>query len=190
MQDNLAYKYEIPEECINGEVVTMSPRPLISHNFISGNVYSIFNTYLRHKSCTPFADGTDLHLSEKDIFVPDMMVVCDKDKIGRDGVYGAPALVVEVLSYSTATRDRGYKMRAYEAAGVKEYWIINPTDFSVEVYLLEDGRFQLKQVYTLYRAEDLELLTEEEKAALPESFRCSLFPDLEIKLEDVFWRLF
>jgi len=187
MNENLAYELEIPEELLDGVPVAMSPRPSVRHNFIAWNVYSIFRAFLKNKPCKPFADGEDLYLSEKDHFIPDMMVVCKKDKIQKNGVYGAPSLVVEVLSPSSSKRDRGYKKNAYEAAGVREYWIVDPSNFSVEVYLLQNGKYILDDVYTLYRQyEKEECLTEEEKAAIPESFSCRLFPSLEIPLEDVF----
>ena len=91
---SLAYQDDQRTELINGQIIAMAPRPLTNHNLIAWNIYSIFSFFLKGKSCTPFADGADLHLTEDDVFVPDMMVVCDRDKIKRDGVYGAPDLVV------------------------------------------------------------------------------------------------
>ncbi len=88
----------------------------------------------------------NLCLTEKDRFVPDMMVVCDRDKIRNDGVHGAPDLVVEVLSPRTAYRDWGYRMELYAKSGVREYWLVSPAEESVEVYLPEEGRFALRDV--------------------------------------------
>lgn len=109
MSDNLAFEEAPWEELIDGKAVLMSPRPAVNHNFVSGSIYGIFHHYLRGKRCTPFADGTDLYLTEDNRFVPDCMIVCDKDKIHTDGVHGAPDLVVEVLSPSTAKNDKGHK---------------------------------------------------------------------------------
>ena len=93
--DNLAYKYdEICDELINGEIVMMTPRPAVNHNIIAGNIYTIFNVYLRGKSCMSFGDGVDLYLNDKNRFVPDGMIVCDRSKIKADGVHGAPDLVI------------------------------------------------------------------------------------------------
>jgi len=186
MNTNLAYEYEIPEELINGQPIAMSPRPMWRHISIAGNLYYIFKRHLQGKPCKPIPDGMDLYLSEKNHFIPDMMVVCEPEKIHYDAVYGAPSLVIEVLSRSTAKRDRLDKKDAYEAAGVKEYWIVNPIDCSIEVYLLEGGAYRLDNIYNLYQEYELEGMTEEEKAAIPKSFRCSLFPSLEISLEEVF----
>ena len=119
-----------------------------------------------------------------------MMVVCDRDKIKRNGVHGAPDLVVEVLSPGTAKRDRGYKKNAYEAGGVPEYWIVEPSNRSVEVYLLENGHYVLDNIYTLYPAEELEEMTEEEKALVATEFKCHLYEDLIIRLEDIFYDFF
>ena len=102
------------------------------------------------------------------------MVVCDPDKIKSDGVYGAPDFVVEVLSPSTAKNDRGYKKDAYAAAGVKEYWIVSPSDKSVEQYLLQDGQFVLHEVYSIRPDYELAKMTEQERAALIMAFHCSL----------------
>ncbi len=189
MDTNLAYADECRDELINGFIVMMSPRPKTDHNLTTFNIASIFKHYLKGKRCTPFPDGEDLFLSEKDRFVPDGMIVCDPDKIKNDGVYGAPDLVVEVLSPATAKRDKGYKKDAYEQAGVKEYWIVNTTDKSIEQYFLTDGKYVLNEVYSVYPDYILKGMTEEEIAAIPTEFKCSLFDDLLIKLEDVFERI-
>ncbi len=186
MENNLAYQEEVWTELINGRVVAMSPQPALNHSVVAGNISHIFLSYLKGKSCRPLGAGVDLNLSEKDPFLPDGMFICDRDKIKLDGVYGAPDLVVEILSPSTARYDRGYKKDAYEAAGVREYWIIEPDAKSIEVYLLKGGRFELDNVYSVYPDYLLEKMTEEEKAAIVTEFHCSLYEDLSITLEDVF----
>ena len=186
MSDNLAYQDERREEVLNGNVIAMSPSPTWNHMAVAGNIYGIFRNYLKGKKCTPIQDGFDLHLTEKDVFIPDMMVICDRSKIKRNGVYGAPDLVVEILSPSTAKNDRGYKKGVYEACGVPEYWIVDPSQRSVEVYLLQGGRYTLDNIYTLYPAEELEEMTEEEKACVATEFKSHLYDDLTIRLEDIF----
>lgn len=186
MSDNLAYQEEPWEELINGEVVAMSPRPTFNHNRVASRIYWAFENYLKGKRCTVIADGTDLYLSEKDRFVPDMMVVCDRDKIQENGVHGAPDLVVEVLSHSTANRDRGYKKNIYAQYGVREYWIVNPTDRSVEIYLLKEGGLVFDRVYSIYPDSVLKNMTEEERAAVETHFQCSLYDDFDISLDEIF----
>ena len=135
---------------------------------------------------SPFGDGTDLYLTPKDRFVPDGMIVCNRDKIKPKGVYGAPDLVIEVLSPSTAKNDRGYKKRVYGTCGIPEYWIVSPSEKAVYVYLLQDGQYNLDNVYSLYPDYMLTKMTEEEQAAIPTEFQCSLFSDLVIRLENIF----
>jgi len=188
MNTNLAYEDETWDEMINGQIIMMSPRPTTNHIQVAGNIYNIFSNYLKGKRCRPFPDGADLYLTEKDRFVPDGMIVCDPNKIHQNGVHGAPDLVVEVLSSSTAKRDRVYKKATYEKAGVKEYWIVNPIDKSIEQYLLENGQFVLNEVYVIHPDYVIEKMTEEEKATIITEFKCSLYDDLLIKIEDVFER--
>ncbi|MBQ7677873.1 MAG: Uma2 family endonuclease [Lachnospiraceae bacterium] len=72
--------------------------------------------------------------SEKNWLEPDIIVVCDPDKIKEDGCHGAPDLVVEVTSPSTIKRDMGVKLMKYRTDGVKEYWLINPDTKTTSVF--------------------------------------------------------
>lgn len=189
MSDSLAYQEEFREELIGGEFVMMAPAS-INHTFTAGNIFGIFWSYLKRKKCVPISDGSTVFLTEEDHFVPDVMVVCDPDIIRSDGVYGAPDLVVEVLSPSTARNDKTRKKEVYARCGVREYWIVSPGDKSVEVYHPAGGEFILHNVYTLYPDWELARMTEEKRAAVETHFKCSLFDDLEISLEDIFFRTF
>lgn len=190
MNSNLAYKdgwMDPPrEELIDGKVVAMSPSPIFNHNHIVFNIAVMFQSYLRGKLCTVIPDGTDLYLSEKDRFIPDMMVVCDRDKIQRDGVHGAPDLVVEVLSPSTAKNDRLHKKAVYGTCGVREYWLVDPENRTIEQYLPQDGRLELDTVHVSYTEGDLERMTEEERSAVETHFQCSLYDDFDISLDEIF----
>ena len=194
MANNLAYQEDFEQkrrrEIIDGQLVMTSPRPTVNHNRICLNIAVLFSNYLRGKKCSPFSDGVDLFLDDKNRFVPDFMAVCDPDKIQHDGVHGAPDLVVEVLSPSTAKNDRGLKKEAYARCGVREYWLADPENKTVEVYLPAEGRLELHEVYALYPDWQLKQMTEEELAALPKSFQCTLFDDLDILIEDIFYRTF
>ena len=177
-------------ERLDGKPVLMAP-PAANHHFICQNIYRIFANFLTGKPCRAIMDGMMVYLSEKDHFIPDMMVVCDRDKITRNGIYGAPDLVVEVLSHSTRKRDLGYKKAVYERAGVREYWIVHPEGQALEQYLLRDGTFFLAEAPGMYDEEDLEMdmLLPEERADMKMSFSCGIFPDLEISLDDIFYDL-
>ena len=190
MNTNLAYKEEyLKEELINGQVVLMSPQTSISHVKIIDNISTIFNIFLKGKTCQSFPDGVAVFLTEKDYFVPDFMVVCDPDKVKYNGVYGAPDLVVEVLSPSTMKNDKGYKKDVYEQCGVLEYWLVDVNNKSVEQYLLQDGKFVLNDIYVIQPDYVLDDMSEAEKAELVWDFKCSLYDDLLIHLEDVFERV-
>ena len=189
MSDNLAYQEERREELIGGKVVMMSPASA-EHVYTAGSIYNIFKNYLKGKNCIPFSDGLLVHLTDENKFVPDMMVVCDRSKIKSDGVHGAPDLVVEVLSPSTAKDDRTRKKEVYEACGVPEYWLVSPTDKSIEVYLLDSGKYILHDVYTVRPDWVLKQMTDEEKAMIVTEFKCHLYDDLIIRLDDIFGDLF
>ena len=190
MRGNLAYQEKAREELIGGEVVMMAPSPLWNHSAIAGNIYNIFFNFLRGRKCTPIQDGFDLHLDEENVFVPDFMVVCDPDKIKRTGVYGAPDLVVEVLSRSTAKNDKTRKKDTYAKCGVKEYWLVSPDEKLVEVYRTNGTELVLHNIYAQHSEWEKAQMSQEERDSLETHFKCSLFDDLDISLEDVFYRTF
>lgn len=188
MADNLAYQEELRNEMLNGKIVAMSPRPAVNHNRVIGNIFYAFMGYLRGKTCEPFADGTDVYLTEKDRVVPDVMIICKKEIIKRNGVHGAPDLVVEVLSPGTEKRDRGYKKDLYEKSGVREYWLVEPETQTVEVYLLKDKKFVLDEVYRIFP--DYVKLSPDEQERYKSDVRVSLYDDFYIPLENIFYNLF
>ncbi len=118
------------------------------------------------------------------------MVICDRSKIKPNGVHGAPDLVVEVLSPGTAKNDRTYKKEVYAQCGVREYWIVSIGDKSIEQYFPENGQFVLHEIYMLHPDWELASMSAEERAAVVTHFKCSLFDDLDISLEDVFYDTF
>lgn len=194
MSGNLAYQDDFVakrrEELIGGKAVMMSPRPGWNHISVAGNIYKIFADYLFGKKCIPIPDGMDLFLTDENHYVPDFMVVCDPEKIRGNGVHGVPDLVVEVLSPSTAKNDRSQKKDVYARCGVLEYWLVDPVSKSVEIYRLDGSEFVLHDVYTVHEDWQLAQMTEDERAAVVTHFKCSLFDDLDISLEDIFYRTF
>ena len=95
-------------------------------------------------------------------------------------------MVVEGLSKSTKKKDVTVKKDTYEAQGVREYWIIDPYMKAVSVYLLREGKYFLNDEYILFDAEDLELLTDEEKADVKTEVPVSILEGLTIPLEFIF----
>ena len=191
--ENLAYKldgYCDPphKEVIHGKVVLMAPARL-SHNRVSFNIALLFHKFLEGKPCEYFPDGNGLFLSEEEQYEPDGMVVCDPDKAQDKGIVGTPDLVVEVLSRSTSRYDRGHKMDVYEKFGVREYWIVSPAERSVEQYVLDGGKFYLVNTWQKVSPSVWEDMVEEERAAIETEFPCFIFPELTVKLDDVFGKL-
>jgi Uma2 family endonuclease len=141
---------------------------------------------LKGKKCEVFPDGVEVHLTEDDMVFPDVVVVCDKDIIKDDGIHGAPSLVVEVLSPSTARNDIGYKKNLYEKCGVAEYWVVDPKSCRIEVSILRDGKYVTEGVYSKYPEYLLKKLRAEEWKDVINEFSPSLFPDLKIDILDIF----
>ena len=188
METQLAYQdYQDEEESyelINGEVYMMS-RPNTAHMTVEGNIFNSFKNYLKGKRCRPFNE-TDVFLDKENNFIPDVMIVCNPEIIKKKGIYGAPDLVVEILSPSTANKDRGSKFKIYEKFGVKEYWLVTPESKTVEVYLLNNGKLEFNYSYMIYPDYEWESLTEEKKAKIRMEIKISLYDDFYVKLEDVF----
>ena len=190
MESALAYQGFIEKredyELINGEVYMMS-RPSIKHMRIEGNIFGLFNHYLKGKRCRAFFEP-NVKLGENDQFIPDVAIVCNPDIVDDIRINGAPDLVVEILSPSTAKNDRLKKFQKYEEYGVKEYWIVEPKNKLVEVYHLVDGKFLLDEVYHPYTELELECLTDAEKAETESQkmIKVSLYNDFIIDVADVF----
>lgn len=82
------------------------------------------------------------------VLQPNVLVVCDQNKVDRHGVHGAPDLIIEILSPASARYDRLIKFSLYQRAGVREYWIVDPSTRTVSVYTLEDGAYHAATVYS------------------------------------------
>ena len=143
-------------EIIDGELYDMGPAPAPTHQEISGALFfQIFN-FFQDKPCRVYPAPFDVRLhrkSKKDsditrVVQPDISVVCDKDKIDERGCLGAPDLVVEIISPSTASHDHILKRKYYEENGVREYWLVDPTNRIITVYSLgKNGKYAVSQVY-------------------------------------------
>lgn len=147
-EDYLSWDEDDRYELVNGVVFAMSPAPNTGHQRISSLLHTEIGTFLKGKTCDVFSAPTDLKLSSffedgaPTVLQPDLMVVCDKNKIGKQAVEGAPDLVIEILSVYTAKRDEVVKKELYEKAGVGEYWIIHPSEEYIVRYSLKDRVYQ------------------------------------------------
>jgi len=143
-------------ELINGEAYNMSPAPKRVHQKVSFEISRQIGNSLEGKPCDAYSAPMDVKLSavpgedENDIDIvvqPDILVVCDPDKLDDDGCNGAPDWVIEILSPSTAYKDGNEKLLLYEKYGVKEYWIIQPGAKMVYMYILDkDGAYKKPEV--------------------------------------------
>ena len=124
-------------ELINGEIYDMaSPSPL--HQMIATEIWQSLKNYIRSKKgkCIPMVAPLDVCLDcdDKTMIQPDVLVVCDRNKILNKCVFGAPDFVVEIFSDSTKKKDMYLKLDKYADAGVSEYWMIDPERQKIIVY--------------------------------------------------------
>lgn len=176
-------------EIINGKTIMMSPSPRLEHNTIISNLTRIFGNYLLDKPCRVFSDGVDVHLDEKNLFIPDVMIVCNLSILRPNAIYGAPDLVVEVLSPSTMRNDRGAKLETYGHAGVREYWIISPLARTVEVYLNHNGRLIFADAYTDLPDSEFEKMNKDDRKDIHTDIKVSLYDDLVVSVRDIFHKM-
>lgn len=159
---------DVRYELIDGEAYAMALAPSPTHQTIAFEVARQIADALDGKPCRVYLAPFDVRLprgAEVDdeintVVQPDLSVICDPGKIDQRGCRGAPDWVIEVLSPSTAGHDMIVKRDIYERHGVREYWIVHPTDRVVTIYTLIDGAYGKPDVY--------ELVGEVTSKALPE----------------------
>ncbi len=164
--------YALPEgrraELIEGVFYDMAS-PSETHQRILGDVFTDIHNYIRKKGgdCrvypAPFA--VKLFKDDKTIVEPDISVICDKDKITEKGCNGAPDWVIEILSPSNSLHNTNKKLHLYMRAGVREYWIVDPEEKTVCVYVLSGNEYKVR----IYSFED--------------DIKVGIYQDLTIKVE-------
>jgi len=153
------YKTWPDDECweiIDGIAYDMSPSPRRKHQKVSFEISRQIGNALTGKLCEAYNAPMDVKLSampekeDHDIDVvvqPDILVVCNPDKLDEEGCKGAPDWIIEILSPSTAYKDENEKLLLYEKYGVREYWIVQPGAKMVFVYILNDmGKYKKPNV--------------------------------------------
>lgn len=143
-------------EIIDG-VAFMMATPSRIHQKISGELFRQLANYLEGKKCEVYAAPFGVRLFEQDgdrpedvdtVVEPDISVVCDRSKLDEHGCKGAPDLIIEILSPSSLRHDRLVKLNLYQRARVREYWIVDPKNRSVMVFLPDrNGSFRLHEDY-------------------------------------------
>ena len=147
-------------ELLDGFIRLMSPAPTLTHALISSNLFLLLGTYVKKYKgdCRVFTAPFDVRLPKKPdeitndkiftVVQPDICVVCDKSKLDERGCIGAPDMVVEIMSLSSQRYDLNKKLNLYEAAGVKEYWVVSPIEKGINVFILQDdGKYDEGTVY-------------------------------------------
>lgn len=139
-------------ELIRGVAWNMSPSPSVPHQALMVELAGIIREFLReHRgSCRVLSAPVDVFFPDRPdqpeddvdtVVQPDIVVVCDPAKVRRNGIHGAPDWVIEVLSPHTSSKDMREKLEVYEGGGVGEYWIVDPGNRYVHVYLLQRGSY-------------------------------------------------
>ncbi len=150
--DYLKWTFSERIELIKGKVFNMSPAPARFHQDISGNIFNAIKNHLKGKSCKIYDAPFDVRLlpldkdkRDKQIFTvvqPDICVICDLEKLDERGCLGAPDLIIEILSPGNTKKEMKDKFEVYEENGVREYWIVEPNDRVIFVYVLnEQGKY-------------------------------------------------
>ena len=158
IQPRIRFTYEdykhLPEsetkryELLDGELI-MVPAPSIGHQRVSRNMLLLLGAYLREHPRGEILDAPcDVRLGE-DVVQPDVIYITNERRtiIKEEAVEGAPDVVIEILSPVTAGRDRTYKRTLYARHGVREYWLVDPEERTIEVLQLTEAGFKLSATY-------------------------------------------
>jgi len=160
-------------ELIDGTAYAMAA-PNTVHQRISMILSGVLFNYFIGKPCRPFAAPFDVRLfyeedeSDDTVVQPDLVVVCDPAKLGKEGCQGVPDLVIEILSPSNTAIEMHRKLCLYQDAGVREYWVVDPEQKLIEAYFLNNGNYE---PYIL---------------RINDTLRSMLFPDLSIPVKIIF----
>ncbi|RKD14432.1 restriction endonuclease [Pelobium manganitolerans] len=145
-------------ELIKGKIFKMSPAPSRYHQKILSNLFREVGNFLYKQPCEVYVAPFDVRFptgskTDSEIFTvlqPDLCVICDKTKLDDRGCLGAPDLVVEILSPGNNKKELLLKYQLYEEFGVKEYWVVSPSEQTLLIYSLdEDGKYRASKLLTL-----------------------------------------
>jgi len=157
--ENAGYTYEeylqVPEsgvrlELIDGEIFAMASANTRHQRVVRKLIRKIDGHIGDGGSCEIFTDlDTRLNFAKCDdtALRPDLLVVCDPSKVGENSINGAPDLVIEILSPSTARRDLRVKLAKYCEAGVREIWIVDPMRDVVMTYIRNEAGAYESKIY-------------------------------------------
>lgn len=176
--DYLRFQFKERVELLKGRIIKMSPAPNNNHQWVLNNLIETLHALFRRQPCRVCIAPFDVRLfplksgRDRTVVQPDICIICDESKFDGQGCAGAPDLVIEILSPGNSKNEMSIKYELYQEAGVKEYWIIEPSNRVVLVYVLKGGKFIGLRPF-------VENMTVESV----------LFPKFRIKIEDVFYRV-
>lgn len=132
-------------EILNGELL-MAPSPDTWHQNWVGSLFRIVDTYVRQRNLGKvFLAPLDVVLDPENTVQPDLIFIGSEklEIVQRPAVFGVPDLLIEIVSPSSVRRDRYQKKELYARFGVKEYWIGDPANRSLEILTLKSGQYEL-----------------------------------------------
>ncbi|MEW6102247.1 MAG: Uma2 family endonuclease [bacterium] len=176
-EDYLKWSDEERWELIDGVAYDMSPSPSRRHQKVVGNIFAEFHNYLKNKPCEVYLAPFDVRLPEADeaekeietVVQPDIVVVCERNKLDDRGCIGAPDIIIEILSPYTAKKDLITKYHLYERHKVKQYWIFDPATEEVVIFKLKQDKYGKPEEYKKQ-----------------EGIKVDIFEDLKIDLNTIF----
>jgi len=155
--DYLTWHFQERVELIRGWIQKMSPAPGTNHQAVSITIQGEMYNFFKKNSCQFFDAPFDVRLLDKKkskedqevytVVQPDLCVICDAKKIDDRGCIGAPDLIVEIVSPGNSKREMKTKYELYEENGVREYWIANPLEKNIMLYILKAKKYQLSKIY-------------------------------------------
>lgn len=174
--DYLKWDFEEIVELIKGKIFTKAAAPSRKHQEVSGKIYLVLGNFLKNQKCKVYAAPFDVRFSKDPDFnkidsvvQPDISVICDSNKLDERGCFGAPDLIVEILSPSNSKVELQNKFDLYQEFGVNEYWIILPAENTLQINILENGIYQPSRLFTS-----------------GQKVTSTVLPGFELDLEDVF----
>lgn len=180
--DYLTWQFEERVEIIKGTISLLPSFPGTTHQSISGSFHGTISSYLKGKTCKIFSAPFDVRLpmplpKQADdkidtVVQPDICVICNPAKLDERGCNGAPDWIIEILSKATSQKDLTDKFDRYQHAGVREYWVVHPTECTVIAYRLnEQGQYQPLRPNPF---------------VIGEKIPVGIFPDFAVDLGEVF----
>jgi Uma2 family endonuclease len=149
--DYLMWQFKERVELIKGKVFKMSPAPNSFHQDTAWNLSREIDRVFKKTTCKMYFAPFDVRLinfkeSTADnqiitVVQPDLCVICDRNKIDKRGCIGSPDLIIEILSPGNSKKEMDIKYDLYEENKVLEYWIVNPSEKTISIFVLENNRY-------------------------------------------------